>query len=301
MKTLTQKYMNKFDRLDQDLLTYKPWLWQTRIHYVSLIMVAFNLLVCGSLFLSLYRDLGFSYIIATISIIGFFYWLYEMSLITIEEGFGALNGNKLFQRYLAFLFGSSLFATPNIMVWIARHPRQELFTVEAMYDNFPGVIVISALCLIASLIQIWQVISIRHLGLTLIVNLMILIGIYFTTQINPLISLLCVLLVAQLLVGDQQQLFRRSLHFDAERDRQDTMRLPTTLIILGYTSIQLVMPILFGLGLVSLMILFEINSPINFLLIACLPVSIVAYLYLYNLWPHYLRTMASIKALPEKE
>lgn len=301
MKSWTQKYFTKFDKLNQDLLTYKPWLWQTRIHVVAFVMAAFNLLVCASLFLHFYRDLTFAFIIGTISIIGFFFWLYEVSQITIEEGFGALDGNKLFQRYFAFLLGTALFAFPNIMIWIARHPRQELFTIEALHHNFPGIVAITVIALIALIIQIWQVIGLRKLGLTLAINLMILVGIYFTTQINPLISLLCVLLIAQLLVGDQQTLFRRNLYFDADQDKQDKSRLPTSFIMLGYTSIQLVMPLLFGLGSISVIILFEVNHAVNFLLLGCLPVSFIAYLYLYNLWPHYLRTMASIKALPEKE
>ncbi|MGB0524065.1 MAG: hypothetical protein ACPGJS_13940 [Flammeovirgaceae bacterium] len=297
---ISTQHIQRFDQLNQDLLIYKPWLWQTKIHHVVFMLLGVNLAVGASLFLQFYQDLSYVLIVGTSTFMGFIYWLHEINQVSIIEVYAQLDAKKHLQRFWAFSLGVFLFAFPNIMLWIARNPSFQLFTPDAMHAYFPGVVVVSALFFMALGIQIWQSVGGKAFSIGLGLMALFVTGFYFTMQMDVLLSVLLLLLIVQLMVNNPKKLAEQSMWQDENASQRKDI-LPASWIVLGYTSLQLLMPLFLALGSISLIMTLEIHTTSDFFIMGGIPVGIVIILYLTTIFPHYLRTVASLRSLPKHE
>jgi len=269
-------YLSILKDIDRNWLLHKPWLWETRIHYVLAYTISLNIAI---FILSLFGQSSelFTVIAAIFSLLGFGFWIYQLWQFSIEQDRGKVGAHISQKRFGIYGLSVFLFILPTITPSLLDyyHAEDLIFSLgSAGFFSAMGAI----------LIQVWKQIHTKLFIYTVVTNLLGIVGLSLLISLS---SFFVILLVAMLIFGFPMLI---SLISDVPQIRKFS-----NWKVIALASIQFYAPFLLTFVIGLFMIPFaEVFSGAFFIL----GLGIAAFSYIAYVLPTFRKMHIHLQALP---
>ena len=271
-------HFQALNKLDQEWLINKPWLWETRIHHVLTYTLPLNLIVLLGCLTT--GSIAIMHLIGIVfSLVGFGYWIYKLWQFSIEQDRGATGDFVAQKRFGVYFLSMALFISPAVMPSFI---GEILLNDGSFLYLFLSVTVPAAMG--AMLIQIWKQIHTKLFIYTVVTNVLGVVG--FTVLIS-LSSFFVVLLVAAIIFSFPMLI---SLVTDVPKIRKFS-----NWKVIALASIQFYAPFLLSFVIGIFMIPFsQLFSGLVFIL----GLGIAAFSYIAYVLPTFRQMHIHMQSLP---